>query len=305
MSLTNEIANELYLLGQNKTCCSKAFLCGMLYGAQPNSADKGYTAAFYRDSDAKLAASIINSRFPSGDGCVLDVGNRGGHKIYTVAFYSKALCSVLYDIDNLRAESIDKLVGFRCAECASQFLRGVFISCATVSTPKGGYNLEFSVRGEERARLLSALLTDTFGRVGRVKRGERIGLYYKSSSTIADLLYFLGAHNGSFELQNFFIERNIRSAENRATNCVTYNISRSVDANKRYIHAINKLKDCGALETLPEELLYTANLRIDYDSASLSELAELHNPPLSKSGLNQRLKKILNIADNIGTNGKK
>ncbi len=301
MSLTNDIVKELYTLGQNKTCCSKAFLCGLLYGARQNASAHGYTASFYRESDAHLADSIISSRFASGEKAVIGNSNRGGHKTYTVSFYSKALCSFLFDIDSGRADSLEKAVGFRCPECTSQFLRGIFISSATVSTPKSGYNLEFSVFGEKRAEYLQELLSITVGKAGIVRRGGRMGLYYKSSTSISDILYFLGAHSACFEMQNFFIERDIRNTENRATNCVTHNISRSVSSNKRCIDAINKIKRLHAMGKLSEELAYTAELRLEYDSASLSELAERHEPPLSKSGLNQRLKKLLSIADSLDT----
>ncbi len=305
MSLTNEIVEELYLHGRNnKTCCSKAFVCGLLYGAQQNVDDKGYTASFYREKDASLAESIINSRFSSNEGTKRNTSSRGGHKTYTVGFYSKALCSVLFDMDKSKVDSIAEAVGFRCTECVSQFLCGVFMSSATVSTPKSGYNLEFSILYGRRADLLEQLLFDTIGKAGRAKRGSRIGLYYKCITPIEDLLYLIGAHNASFDIRNFYIKRNIRSDENRATNCVTHNISRSVNSNKRYIDAVNFLKNNNCLDRLTKELLYTAELRLEYDSASLSELAERHEPPISKSGLNGRLKKILSIAEKLDTKEK-
>ncbi len=304
MSLTDEIAEELHLLGHSKTCCVKSLVCGLLYSARQNDADRGYTASFYREKDARLAESIINARFASNEGVHLGTSCRGGHKTYTVTFYSRALCSVLFDIDSEKTKSIPEAVGFRCSECASGFLCGLFISSATVSTPKNGYSLEFSVQNAQRAECLQTLLDGTVGRAGTVKRGGRIGLYYKSSTRIADMLYLIGAHSASFELQNFFINRNIRSAENRATNCVTYNISRSVDSNKRYINAVNFIISNNYSDKLSEELLYTAKLRLEYDSASLSELAERHEPKISKSGLCSRLKKILSLAEELDTKEK-
>ncbi len=304
MSLTDEIVEELYSLGHNKTCCAKAFVCGLLYGALQNGTDRGYTTPFYRERDASLAESIINSRFSSNEGTRRNISSRGGHKTYTVGFYSKALCSVLFDIDNSKVDSLAEAVGFRCSECVSRFLCGVFMSSATVSTPKSGYNLEFSVPCGRRADFLEQLLLDTVGKAGKAKRGSRVGLYYKGITPIEDLLYLIGAHNASFDIRNFYIKRNIRSEENRATNCVTHNISRSVNSNKRYIDAVNFLKNNNSLDSLSEELLYTAELRLEYDAASLSELAERHEPPISKSGLNGRLKKILSIAEKLDTKEK-
>ncbi len=91
---------------------------------------------------------------------------------------------------------------------------------------------------------------------------------------------------------NCKIERTIRNDENRATNCVTQNISRTVSASRRQVDDILKLMESGRLQMLPYDIRVTAKLRLDNPEASLGELAELHIPKLSKSGLNHRLKKI-------------
>ena len=98
-------------------------------------------------------------------------------------------------------------------------------------------------------------------------------------------------------MTNTYIERDIRNAENRATNCVASNISKSVDAAMKQIEAINSLIESGKFVSLPEELRYTAQLRVDNPSASLFELSHLHEPPISKSGLNRRLTKLLEEAE--------
>jgi len=115
-------------------------------------------------------------------------------------------------------------------------------------------------------------------------------------------LYFFGATRASFDLQNFSIEREIRNNENRATNCVTRNISRSVDATRRQIEAIEALMSNDKLHLLGADVEYTARLRLENDSASMAELALLHEPPISKSGLNVRLSKILAAAEEIKKN---
>ena len=146
---------------------------------------------------------------------------------------------------------------------------------------------------------MSELLGENISSPGIVRRPNKVGLYYKSNTKISDLLYFFGASKASFVMTNFSIERDIRNNENRATNCVTRNISRSVDATRKQIEAIELLIERQKIEALGSELEYTAKLRLENDSASLSELAELHDPPISKSGLNGRLKKILAMADDL------
>lgn len=297
MSLTDVIADEISEIEPHKTCCRKALLCGLLYACEPTSEYGIYASSFYRERDAYRATAIIDASFPSKKPTDVNTVSRGGHRAYSVKLSSKSLIGVFSAIDNNTGKDIQTAVGFRCRECEGHFLRGVFLSSATVGQPKSGYHLEFSVKGERRAELLSSLLTDRVVAPGRVRRGEKYGLYYKSNVKIADVLYCIGASKASFDVTNISIERDIRNNENRATNCVTRNISRSVGAASKHIEAIRYLEDIGKLDLLSAELVQTARLRVENDSASLSELALMHEPPITKSGLNGRLSRILAISE--------
>ena len=101
------------------------------------------------------------------------------------------------------------------------------------------------------------------------------------------------------EIMNLRIERDIRNQENRATNCVTKNIEKSVSASAKQMDAIEKLILSGMLAQLPETIRITARLRAENPDASLEELRNLHVPPITKSGLNHRLQKILAEADKL------
>ncbi len=298
-TLTEVVVSELYELPLHKSCCQKAYLCGLLYGCKPTGTGREMSASFYRYEDAERAKKIIDTHFSSGVPCRIDKKSRGGHSAYELCFDSRAISSIFSDIDKSNDGKIFSLVGFRCAECKHQFYRGLFISSATLSQPKTGYHLEFSVINDNRANALEALLENDVAKAGRVMRPTKIGLYYKSNTRIADALYYFGATRASFKLRNVSIERDIRNNENRATNCVTRNISRSVNATRRQIEAIEYLMTNEKLHLLGEELEYTARLRLENDSASLAELAMLHEPPISKSGLNSRLSKILAAAEEI------
>ena len=298
MSFTDEIALELNDVNLNKTCCRKAFLCGLLYGAVRDENERQYRSFFYRNADAERAAELIDAHFSTGAKTSVAQSQRGGHRAYTVSFASKALSAVLFDVDT-RKKSVKDAIGFRCEDCKNRFLRGVFTSCAAVSRPQSGYHVELSFMSEARADAAAALLEECVVAPGRVKRGARYCLYYKSNAKIADLLYVLGAPTASFAVTNLSIEREIRNNENRATNCVTSNIKRTVGASRRHVDAIRYLEKKDRLALLSDELEYTARLRVQNEDASLSELALLHNPPISKSGLNARLSKILAIADEV------
>ena len=299
MSLTLDIVEELYSLPINKSCCQKAFLCGLLFGCRRSETDGAYSAFFYREDDALRAVQIIDSRFSGGQATPITPSARGGHRGFCISIRSKALRTVFSELDGGGVTDLRDAIGFRCAECERNFLSGVVISCATLSQPRNGYHLEFSIPSRTRASALASLLGENMAVPSSIARGDRVGLYYKSNSKISDLLYVIGAAKASFLIANFSIERDIRNNENRATNCVTSNISRSVDATRKQIEAINLLTKKQKLTSLGEELEYTAKLRLTYDSATLSELAALHQPPITKSGLNGRLRRILAAADEL------
>lgn len=298
MSFTQQVVEELHTVPIGKSCCQKSFLCGLLFACQKEGDNKIYKAFFYRKEDAQRAAELIDQRFSTGVRTELEASTRGGHRGWRISFSSKALMNIFRDIDD-REGSLDDMIGFRCEECKRAFLRGVFISCAAINSPQRGYHLEFSAYGEARADLLEKLLGESICEPKRIVRKNKIGLYYKSNSEISDILYYLKASKAGLDIANSFIEKDIRNIENRATNCVTSNISRTVDATRKYIEAINFLIEREKLVALGDDLTYTAMLRLENDSASLSELARLHQPPISKSGLNGRLSKILMFAEEV------
>ena len=113
-----------------------------------------------------------------------------------------------------------------------------------------------------------------------------------------DLLVLMGAHRVIFDVINTRIEREIRNHENRVNNCDTRNLERTVSASERQMSAIERLRETGKLDNLPAELRETARLRYENPDASLDALADLHSPPITKSGLNHRLRRITDAADN-------
>ena len=224
---------------------------------------------------------------------------RAGRKIYTLDFSSKAFSSFIVKISN--GEGIAEASKFRCEDCGGAFLRGILVSLATVNDPRKGYHLEIPISrcNADRVDSLRAFLSELGFEPKAVERQAALSLYFKSNTQIADILSYAGAMRASFEVANTYIERDIRNNENRATNFVAKNISKSVGAARRQVVAINKLIAANKLERLPSELVETALLRLENDDMSLAELALLHEPPISKSGLNNRIKKLLAEADEL------
>ncbi len=301
MSFTFKVIDELIAEKPNKTCCRKAFLYGLFVSAQLTE-DGTARAEFHREDVARLAAEIIAKQFSAEPN--IEEYVRAGRKSLALTVHSKAVAKFLADIDSAECEKrMLEIVGFRCAECAHAFLKGVFTSAGSVNDPHSGYHLEISLPNAERAEKIAAQLASAVLEPKRVKRKGRVGLYCKSNSEISDILYYLGAVGCGFDVANISIERDIRNSENRATNCVARNIERSVSASIKQVEAIEFLMEHGAIDKLAEELRYTAQLRYENPSSSLSELALMHEPPISKSGLNRRLTKILEAEEDIRMHG--
>lgn len=295
MSFTTDVINELMTADIGKTCCRKAMIFGLFFGAEIS---EGRTVrAIFRDIDvAEKAAEILKKQFSATpELCEKSVA---GRQVYSVSARTKAITLFLESVEQSgEQDTLASLVGFRCDECAHAFLRGVFIAGGTVNDPQKSYHLEIFAKSSARAARLTQFLEGEGFEPKRVTRGERIGLYYKKNMMIADMLYYLGAMKSGFDFSDMCIEHDIRNRENRATNCVARNISRAVETSMKHIEAIARLEKSGKIHRLPEELRYTARLRCENPAASLSELAMLHEPPISKSGLNRRLTRILEELD--------
>lgn len=180
--------------------------------------------------------------------------------------------------------------------CRRAFLRGAFLAGGSVTDPAKRYHLEFStshrrVCAETGTLLLEMGLTP--------KQTERKGssiLYFKQSETIEELLALMGAPVSAMTVMQAKIEKDWRNDANRKTNCDTANVTKAVDAAQEQLAALRTLEAQGRLDTLPEKLLQTALLRREHPEATLSELAELHEPPTSKSTVNHRMRKLLALA---------
>ena len=246
-----------------------------------------------------MAVAILKKQFSAEP--IFEPIVRAGRHMFWVTVSSKSLAHYVEKIDreeNISAEELKNIVGFRCDACKKAFLAGVFVTSGIATDPQTRYSLEFCVKSEIRASWLSVFLCDTVGDPKCVDRRARIGLYYRGDETVADILAYMGAVNANFTVINACMEKDMKNDENRATNCVLKNIEKSVLTARRHIECIELIKAMGRFDILSDDLKYTAQLRCDYNSATLSELAALHEPPISKSGLNRRLEKLVALSSN-------
>lgn len=176
------------------------------------------------------------------------------------------------------------------------YIKGAFMGCGSVSDPEKSYHAEFVSNREEHSKGICKLL-EGFGINGKtIFRKNYYVTYIKESEQISDLLALMGANNAVLEFENVRAVKETRNQINRVINCETANLDKIVYTSMRQINSIKVLKKHKAIDKLPDHLRELAYLRLKHTNASLKELGEMLNPPLGKSGVNHRLRKIEEIA---------
>lgn len=183
--------------------------------------------------------------------------------------------------------------------CQRAFLRGAFLAVGSISDPSKGYHLEFVCTDSKKAGQLVDVLAN-FGIEGKtVIRKKYHVVYLKDGESIVDLLNVCEAHIALMEFENLRILKEMRNSINRRVNCEAANITKTVNAATRQIEDIIYIRDHGGLGRLPDNLKQMAEVRLEYPEASLKELGEYLDPPVGKSGVNHRLKKLSEIANKL------
>ncbi len=183
--------------------------------------------------------------------------------------------------------------------CRKSYLRGVFLGGGSVSDPEKTYHLELVINNEDFAEDIKNLLNEYgLGAKVVVRKGNYV-VYIKEGEHIVDFLNIIGAHNALLSLENVRIYKEMRNNVNRIVNCETANLDKTLNAAMRQIENIKYIKSKIGLERLPEGLAEIAELRLRFKDASLKELGEMMSPPIGKSGINHRLRKLGQIAESV------
>lgn len=183
--------------------------------------------------------------------------------------------------------------------CRRAFLRGAYLCIGSMSDPGKSYHLEFDCIREEWARFLQSLIAG-FEIPAKIARRKRYYVVYvKEGSAICDMLNIMGAHVSLMDFENYRIVKEVRNSVNRKVNCETANITKTVNAAAAQVRDIVLIQETYGLEELPKNLQEVAQLRLEYQEATLQELGELLTPPVGKSGVNHRLRKLSEIAESI------
>lgn len=183
--------------------------------------------------------------------------------------------------------------------CKRAFLRGIFLAAGSVSDPTKSYHLEIVCNAEEMAVQMTDLLRTFSIDAKIVPRKKIFVVYVKEGSQIVDILNIMEAHIALMDLENVRILKEMRNTVNRKVNCETANINKTVSAAMKQMEDITYLRDTIGLKKLPEGLREMAYVRLENPEASLKELGELLSPPIGKSGVNHRLRKLGEIAEQV------
>ncbi|MDR2133198.1 MAG: DNA-binding protein WhiA [Clostridiales Family XIII bacterium] len=310
MSFASDVKNELARAMPDKQCCRLAELAGFLRagGAFGRAKDGGcaLTLSTENPAVARHYKKLLKECF--GTNSNLFVGNHAnfrkkGH-LYELCIDESADAEhILRETRVIRAgdgrdiinEGIcDELLKTRC--CRRAYLRGAFLGAGALSDPEKGYHLEIVCDSEVMAGDLKRLFNGFADIRAKVtSRRGRFAVYIKNSGRIADILNILGAHGQLLKLENVRILKELKNRTNRINNCDNANLDKSLRAAEGQLGVIAWLRDGDALSSLPAKLRATALLRLANPEASLSELGEMSKPPISKSAVHHRLKRIEEI----------
>lgn len=239
----------------------------------------------------KKAFSVTFDQLPDPDGT--------GKMVFTITATEKIQTIMnAYGFDT--RETLALHVNMPAVEdecCKASFLRGAFLAGGSVTDPAKGYHIEISTTHMSVAGETYMLMEEILGFYPKnTRRSGAYVLYLKHSEQVSDFLTYLGAHIAAMGVMEARLEKELNNKVNRRCNCDDANTSKVVEAAQEQLAAIRTLRERGVLKSLPAKLQQAAQARLDNPEASLTELAALMQPPISKPAMNHRLQKLLTIS---------
>ena len=183
--------------------------------------------------------------------------------------------------------------------CKRAYIRGAFLSAGSIADPLKAYHLEIVTNSFERAEMVEKAINSFQVEGKTIQRKRNFVVYLKEGAQIVELLNVMEAHNALMELENVRILKDVRNSVNRKVNCETANITKTVSASVKQMQDIELLRTKLGLDNLPPSLEEMARVRVEYPDVTLKELGELLNPQVGKSGVNHRLRKLSNMAEEL------
>ena len=285
MSFSSDQKNEIMTQEIKSGCCRRAFLQGV-FAAKADLCDDRIVLSLENETLCKYAAALILEIYSKE--AEISSPPKGG-RCKLLSFSSSAALKYINSYKNGEI-----IVSAKCPQCKRYFMKGVFFASGRACDPTKQYRLEFSAK-ENTDRLVGVFAEYGLFPAISVKKNETV-IYFKNSNQIEDFYALAGMNSTVFALMDQKINREIRNNTNRVVNCFTNNIDKTVSSSQKQIELINRLISKGKISYLPEELENTARMRVLHSDLSLSALAAIITPPVTKPGLSHRLKRITELA---------
>ncbi|PKM80901.1 MAG: DNA-binding protein WhiA [Firmicutes bacterium HGW-Firmicutes-13] len=311
MSFAVKTKNEIARLKFKRDCCIRAELTALIHMNGSLQITGGEFVLIINTENPAVARRIfllLKKTFNYNTDILVRKKTRlKKNNIYMVRVSeSEKVKEILSDLeivtggDNLNKfnKSIaEKIFHKKC--CRRAYLRGAFLARGYINSPDSSYHLEINTEYEEQGEEIIKLLSHFNILAGMVSRKNSFVVYLKDGHKIVELLNIIGAHQALFQYENVRIIKEMRNKINRLVNCETANLNKTVNAALNQLESIRIVNRAIGIQNLPDSLKQIAELRIKYPEANLQEMGEMFTPPLSKSGVNHRLRKIGKIAQQL------
>ena len=300
ISFAGKVKNELCRVGISRQCCARAEGYGvLLYG---NTFTPGEIRIITENGDfAARLPKLFQKAFGVKFDRVPEEMNGKGKLIFGITApekLEKIINTLGYDARQLTALHVNfGILEEDC--CRTAFLRGAFLAGGSVTDPEKRYHLELATSHVPASREVQALMEEMGFLPRSIRRGADALLYFKQSEHIEDFLTKIGAPAAAMDIMTAKVDKEIRNGANRAMNCDMANGNKTLDAAQEQVGAIEKLRRSARWDTLPEKLRQTAALRLEYPELSLVQLAEKCDPPVTKSCMNHRMRKLMEEAKEL------
>ncbi len=296
-SFSSNVKSELCRASLHKKCCAVAECYGILLYCNTFTCREVKII-----TESRALAARLPKLFQKAFGIAFDAGpdslDRPGKLIYAI-YEREKIEKIFAAYGYSRENSLVLHVNLGVLEepcCQVSFLRGAFLAGGSVTDPEKRYHLELLTVHRAVSRETYALLLELGYQPKDTERGGSHILYFKQSDAIEDFLTMIGAPVCAMGIMAAKVEKDLRNGINRRVNCETANIGKVVNAAQEQLEAIRQLETTGKLETLPDKLKATVRLRMENPEATLSELAAMLDPPITKSAMNHRMRKLIELA---------
>ena len=296
MSFSGQVKSELCRTLPAQRCCALAQCFGILLYCNTFTGDAVRIVTESREL-GELLSKLFRKAFGfSFDGPSEALGAKRCFGIWT----PEKLRTIQEAYGFSREDTVALHVNLGVLEedcCKIAFLRGAFLAGGSVTDPAKGYHLELTTSHSFVGRETSPLIQEMLGVYPKLmNRSGSSVLYFKQSNSIEDFLTLLGAPVAAMGIMEAKLEKELKNKVNRRCNCDDANTSKVVDAAQEQLAAIRRLEEWGRLESLPEKLLQAARARQENPESNLTELAGLMHPPITKSSMSHRLRRLVELA---------